>query len=67
MSLTISIGKTSILIEVNFFYRFLSIDIGNRYSSMIDIGYYRLISNYQLIDKLRLDHNIYKLFKYINR
>ena len=67
MSLTISIGKTSILIEVNFFYRFLSIDIGNRYSSMIDIGYYRLTSNYQLIDKLRLDHNIYKLFKYINR
>ena len=26
----------------NLFLRFLSIDIGNRYSSMIDIDYYRL-------------------------
>ena len=26
------------------FYRFLSIDIGNRYSSMIDIDYYQLLS-----------------------
>ena len=33
------------LIEVNFFlYRFLSIDVGNRYSSMIDIDFYRLLS-----------------------
>ena len=37
------------IIDINrshnfFLYRFLSIDIGNRYSSMIDIGYYRLLS-----------------------
>ena len=36
--------RKSILIEVTtfFLYRFLSIDIGNQYSSMIDIDYYRL-------------------------
>ena len=37
---------SSILIEVTivFLYRFLSIDSGNLYSSMIDINYYRLLS-----------------------
>ena len=43
-SLSTSIWKLSILIAVTTFYRFLSIDIGNRYSSMIDIDYYRLLS-----------------------
>ena len=37
------------IIDINgshnfFLYRFLSIDIGNRYSSMIDVDYYRLWS-----------------------
>ena len=40
-SSSISIGKSSILIDVTtfFLHRFLSLDIGNRYSSMIDIDY----------------------------
>ena len=35
------------IIDINpnfFLYRFLSIDVGNRYSSMIDIDCYRYIS-----------------------
>ena len=42
-------GK-SILEEVTtfFLYRFLSIGIGNRYSLMTDIGYYRLLSIFGL-------------------
>ena len=37
------------IIDINwshnfFLYRFLSIDVGNPYSSMIDIDYYQLIS-----------------------
>ena len=31
-----------------FLYRFLSIGIGNRYSLMTDIGYYRLLSIFGL-------------------
>ena len=41
------------IIDINrshnvFLYRVLSIDIKNRYSSMTDIDYYRLISVYRL-------------------
>ena len=41
-SLSISIGKSLILIEVTtfFLYRFLSMDVRNQYSSMTDIDYY---------------------------
>ena len=45
-SLSISIGKSSILIEVTTFFLYccLSIDIRNRYSLMIDTGIdYRFI------------------------
>ena len=45
-SLSISIGKSLILIEVTtfFLYRFLSMDVRNQYSSMTDIDYYWLIT-----------------------
>ena len=40
----INFYRKSILIEVTIFrYRFLSIDIRNRYSSMIDIDYYEVL------------------------
>ena len=44
-TLSIFIGKSSILIEVTpfFLFRFPSIDIGNQYQSSININYYRYV------------------------
>ena len=55
-SIVFDFYRKLILIEVTtFFYRFLSIDLGNWYSSMIDIDYYWLLSIIWFIDLLRLD------------